>query len=230
MAKLHQFLSIRDKELRRKLTPDYDFGCKRPTLSNSYYRTFNKPHVHLRDRWHRRIEPDGIVARDGTKRIIDTLVLATGFDVWEANLPAIEVIGRRRSKSGKVVAGEQVPGVRRDVGAGVPELLDVGQPIRVGRHVVVQHGGIPDAAHESAVRRTTAARCRTFEITEEANARFLDRMTRLLDDSVFYLGNCASSRSYWFNHSGEAPLFRPTSMRSAVKEQDRFPLSDYAIA
>ena len=70
----------------------------------------------------------------------------------------------------------------------------------------------------------------TFEVTEEANARFLDRMTGLLQDSVFVLGSCAGSRSYWFNESGEAPLFRPTSIRSAVREQDRFPLADYAIA
>jgi hypothetical protein len=70
----------------------------------------------------------------------------------------------------------------------------------------------------------------TFEVTEQANARFLAQMLHLLDDSVFHLGNCATSRSYWFNSSGEAPLFRPTSVRNAVKEQDRFPLSDYAIA
>jgi hypothetical protein len=55
-------------------------------------------------------------------------------------------------------------------------------------------------------------------------------MTELLDDSVFHLGNCVTSRSYWFNHAGEAPLFRPTSVNNAVKEQLRFPLSDYAIA
>jgi hypothetical protein len=70
----------------------------------------------------------------------------------------------------------------------------------------------------------------TFEVTDEANSRFLNRMTDLLEDSVFVLGSCASSRSYWFNESGEAPLFRPTSIRSAVGEQDRFPLADYAIA
>ena len=60
------------------------------------------------------------------------------------------------------------------------------------------------------VKRTHAT---TFEVTEEANARFLDRMTTLLEDSVFALGSCANSRSYWFrNHTGkgEAPLFRPT--------------------
>jgi len=73
----------------------------------------------------------------------------------------------------------------------------------------------------------------TFEVTEQANARFLERMTTLLEDSAFHLGNCATSRSYWFrNHTGigEAPLFRPTSVRGAVKEQERFALSDYAIA
>lgn len=55
-------------------------------------------------------------------------------------------------------------------------------------------------------------------------------MTRLLDNSVFYAGDCATSRSYYFNPSGEATLLRPTSTRNAVREQSRFPLSDYAIS
>ena len=40
LSKMHRFASIRDKELREKLTPDYDFGCKRPTFSNGFYRAF----------------------------------------------------------------------------------------------------------------------------------------------------------------------------------------------
>ena len=44
---------------------------------------------------------------------------------------------------------------------------------------------------------------RTFEVTEQANARFLNRMTELLGDSVFYLGNCAGSRSYWLTTAGK---------------------------
>lgn len=38
---------IKDPVLRRKLTPDYSFGCKRPTLSNTFYPTFNRPNVEL---------------------------------------------------------------------------------------------------------------------------------------------------------------------------------------
>lgn len=32
----HLRRQIRDPELRRKLTPQYSFGCKRPTFSNDY--------------------------------------------------------------------------------------------------------------------------------------------------------------------------------------------------
>lgn len=93
---------VRDPEVRRKLTPDYDFGCKLPHFSNSYYRTFTKPNVHLQTSGIERIEPHAIVANDGSRTEIDTLVLATGFDLWEANIPAIEIIGRggRNPESG----------------------------------------------------------------------------------------------------------------------------------
>ena len=58
------------------------------------------------------------------------------------------------------------------------------------------------------VRRRNAD---TFEVTEEANDRYLARMTELLDNSVWTFGNCATSRSYYFNPSGEASLLRPTT-------------------
>src|SRR5699024_9001591 len=44
---LHRLMSVRDRELARKMSPDFDFGCKRPTISNDYYATFTRPHVRL---------------------------------------------------------------------------------------------------------------------------------------------------------------------------------------
>ena len=44
----------------------------------------------------------------------------------------------------------------------------------------------------------------TFEVTEDANTKYLDRMTELLGDSLWTIGNCATSRSYYFNPQGEA--------------------------
>ncbi|WP_099023334.1 flavin-containing monooxygenase [Mycolicibacterium palauense] len=227
---LLRFLSIRDKETRRKLRPDYDYGCKRPTLSNTYYRAFNKPNVHLETAGIERIEPDGIVTRDGNKRVIDTLVLATGFDVWESNLPAIEVIGRGGRNLGKWWRENKFQAYQGLTVPAFPNFMTQASPyawVGMSWFSSVEY----QMRHMNRLLGELQRRgAHTFEVTDEANARFLDRMTTLLDDSVFHLGNCATSRSYWFNASGEAPLFRPTSVRDAVRDQDRFPLSDYSIA
>ena len=69
-----------------------------------------------------------------------------------------------------------------------------------------------------------------FEVTEEANAQFLDRVTRNLTTSVFNLGSCENSRSYYFNQHGEAAILRPTSTVSALREAERFPLDSYSYA
>jgi len=70
----------------------------------------------------------------------------------------------------------------------------------------------------------------TFEVTEEANKRYRDRMSELGARSVWAVGNCAGSRSYYFDPTGEATLLRPMSTRAALKEASRFPLTDYQFS
>ncbi len=47
MCRLNLQLSVRDPALRRKLTPDYHAMCKRLILAGHYYRSIQKPGVHL---------------------------------------------------------------------------------------------------------------------------------------------------------------------------------------
>src|SRR5690606_15207138 len=94
LAKAHLRAQVRDSDVRERLTPHYDFGCKRPTFSNDYLRAFNEPHVRLETGTIERVESDGIVTADGRKTVIDTLILATGFNLWDVNFPAFEIIGR----------------------------------------------------------------------------------------------------------------------------------------
>ena len=79
----------------------------------------------------------------------------------------------------------------------------------------------------SEVKRRGAT---TFEVTEQANTAFLDRMTELLGESLFTIGNCATARSYYFNPAGEPTLLRPSSTETAIREASEFPISDYEIA
>jgi cation diffusion facilitator CzcD-associated flavoprotein CzcO len=184
--------------------------------------------VHLQTAGIERIEPDGIVASDGTKTKIDTLVLATGFDLWDANFPTIEIIGRDGRNLGK---WWRINGFQAYQGVSIPyfpNYLSLASPFAFSlsffNTMEYQMRHMNRLFGEVRGRNAT-----TFEVTEEANAAFLNRMTKLQHNTVLYRGDCARSRSYYFSPSGET-LVRATSTHNMVSEQTRFPLSDYAIA
>ena len=230
LARAHLRAQVRDPETRRKLTPTYSFGCKRPTFSNTYYRTFNQPHVHLETTSIDRVEPDAIVTTDGRRTEIDVLVLATGFDLWEANFPAVEIVGAGGRNLGKwwrdnrfqAYAGLTIPHF--------PNLISLNSPYAytgLSYFWTIETQMKHMARLFGELRRRGAT---TFDVTEEANREFLDRMTENLDSSVFYNGDCAGSRSYYFNPHGEAALLRPAPVVSSSLEAGRFPLDDYAFS
>lgn len=84
---------VEDAALRRRLTPDWRYGCRRPLLSNKYYPMFNRPNVRLIDEGIERIVPEGIVTARGEMRPTDTIVFATGFETTRY-LSALDVTGR----------------------------------------------------------------------------------------------------------------------------------------
>ncbi len=229
VSKMYRFAVVRDPGLRRKLTPDYDFGCKRPTFSNSYYRTFTKPHVHLESSGIDHIEPTAVVAVDGTRTEIDTLVLATGFDLWEANIPAIEIIGRDGRNLGKWWRANRFQAYQGVAVPYFPNYLSLASPYAfIGLNffnTMEYQMRIMDRLFGEMNRRGA----NTFEVTEEANTRFLEQVTDQVSDTVFAVGHCATARSYYFNPHGEATLLRPMTARAAIRQASTFPLTDFQI-
>ena len=84
---------VEDPDVRRRLTPSYAYGCKRPLISNDWYPAFNRPNVELVTEPIPKVTADGIVTADGRERSFDTIVLATGFETTRF-LSSIEVTGR----------------------------------------------------------------------------------------------------------------------------------------
>ncbi|WP_330256626.1 NAD(P)/FAD-dependent oxidoreductase [Nocardia sp. NBC_00565] len=227
LAKAHLRTQVRDKRTREQLTPHYDFGCKRPTFSNQYFKTFNEAHVRLETNSIERIEPDGIVTADGHKTEIDTLILATGFNLWDVNFPAIEIIGREGVNLGKFWRDNRFQAYEGITVPKFPNFLSLNSPY--------SYSGLSyfttieaQMKHMGRLLRETFRRGETtFEVTEQANAHFLDRVTDKLGSSVFYGGDCSTARSYYFNPHGEAALLRPTSTINAHREAVNFRLDDY---
>lgn len=86
--------SVRDRELRRKLTPNYHAMCKRQVLAGRYYQAIQKPAVHLVADAIDHVEPRGVVTVDGTLHELDMLVLATGFDA-HAYVRPMDIVGEQ---------------------------------------------------------------------------------------------------------------------------------------
>ncbi|MFD4404782.1 flavin-containing monooxygenase [Nocardia sp. NPDC058499] len=228
LAKAHLRAQVRDERLREQLTPHYDFGCKRPTFSNHYFATFNKPHVRLETNPIERVEADGIVTADGGRTPIDTLVLATGFNLWDANFPAFEIVGRDGVDLGKFWRENRFQAYEGITVPKFPNFLSLNSPYSYSG---LSYFTTIEAQMKHMGRLFGELRRRgetTFEVTERANTEFLERVTGKLDSSVFYGGDCATARSYYFNQHGEAALLRPTSTVNAHREAVRFPLDDYA--
>jgi cation diffusion facilitator CzcD-associated flavoprotein CzcO len=84
--------TVRDVSLRRRLTPDYDPMCKRLVMSGRFYRAVQQPAVDVVTDSIDRVEPAGVVTRDGTLHELEVLVLATGFQAHAFLRPA-ELVG-----------------------------------------------------------------------------------------------------------------------------------------
>jgi cation diffusion facilitator CzcD-associated flavoprotein CzcO len=83
----HLRASVRDPDLREKLTPSFQFGCKRILISDDYWASFERENVELVTDDIEEIRPDGILTKDGTLHELDALILATGFALGLANAP-----------------------------------------------------------------------------------------------------------------------------------------------
>ena len=227
MCKAHMERQVRDPELRRKLTPSYSFGCKRPTFSNDYYPALTRPHTHVETTPIDCIDATGIVTTEGTRRDVEVLVCATGYNLWDTNFPAIEVVGREGRNLGTWWRETRFQAYEGIAMPKFPNYLALNAPYSYNG---LNYFTTIESQMKHMERLFTglqAAGASTFEVTEEANTEFLSRMRDRVQDTVFTLGDCSGANSYYFNQHGEATLLRPTSTSTALREASRFPLDAY---
>lgn len=84
---------VKDSELRKKLMPNFQFGCKRVLVSDDYWAAFERDDVELVTDSISRFNAQGIETEDGVSRAFDVIVLATGYLLGLARTP-FEIIGR----------------------------------------------------------------------------------------------------------------------------------------
>jgi cation diffusion facilitator CzcD-associated flavoprotein CzcO len=85
--------TVRDPDLRRRMTPSYRAACKRLVMSGDFYEKIQYPNADVVTSPIERIERTGVRTADGVLHDLDVLVLATGFRTDQFIRPT-KVIGR----------------------------------------------------------------------------------------------------------------------------------------
>ncbi|WP_067723391.1 flavin-containing monooxygenase [Nocardia yamanashiensis] len=222
------YSQVRDPELRRKLTPDYRLGCKRPSISNNYFQTFTRPHVDLVTDAIEHFTPTGIVSADGREREFDMVLCATGFKVMEKGYtPPYPIYG-----CGGLELGEFWDRNRFQAYQGVSVPRFPNAFLIVGPYAYAPGSYIPliesTSAHAARVIKEARRRQATrVEVRQDPHDRYFERMDRRAKRTHLFTQGCVTSNTYYINYQGDGAAFRPSTQLEMYWENRHFPMDDY---
>jgi cation diffusion facilitator CzcD-associated flavoprotein CzcO len=220
--------AIDDPELRRKVTPRDEVGCKRIMLTDEWYPTLTKPNVELVADRIAEVTPTGIRTEDGRERPVDALVLATGFKSHGFVAP-MEIVGA----GGRTLAQEWAEVPRAYLGLsvpGFPNLFMLYGPNTNGGTGSVVYTVEAGMGHVIAALATLArADARQIEVRRAAAEAFDRELRAALAQSVWHTG-CTS---WYVDENGNDPsqwpwLWSTYRRRTARIEPDAYELGESA--
>jgi cation diffusion facilitator CzcD-associated flavoprotein CzcO len=203
---------VKDPAIREKLKPPYGFGCKRPSISNDYLRTFNRENVELETGRIREITPQAIVMQDGKEHIIDTLILSTGFKVYEkGNTPPFEVFGRGGVELGEFWDKNRYQAYEGASVPGFPNFFLIWGPYSASGSswFAMIEANVHHALR--CLKESRSRHARTIEVSRQAHENYFADIQKRQQNTVFYNQDCTRSNSYYFDRHGDAPFYRPSS-------------------
>jgi cation diffusion facilitator CzcD-associated flavoprotein CzcO len=196
--------AIDDPELRRKVTPNDEIGCKRVLITDDWYPALTKDNVELVADPIAEVTPTGVRTEDGTERPAEVLVLATGFEV-HAGLAPMEVVG----PGGQTLAEEWAYLARAYLGLsvpGFPNMFLLFGPNTGGGSGSVLYTIEAQMAHViAALAELERADAQRIEVTREAAEAFDGELRSALVGTVWQSG-CAS---YYLDENGNNTAIWP---------------------
>jgi cation diffusion facilitator CzcD-associated flavoprotein CzcO len=206
------------------VTPDYQIGCKRILISNTYYPALDRDDVELVTDRIAQITPTGIVTEDGTEREIDCLVVATGFYTTDQPI-AHHVQGRDGRTLADVWSEHGMASYKGTTTAGFPNLFQiVGANTGLGHSSMVFIIESQIAYIVSALQQMQAGRIATVEPKPAVQAAGNDDLHRRMARTVWSTGGSAS---WYLDEHGRNTTLWPRTTFSFRAQLRRFDLDQY---
>jgi cyclohexanone monooxygenase len=194
---------VSDQRTAEALKPYYRQFCKRPCFHDEYLDTFNRPNVTLVDTQGKgveRVTPKGVVF-GGVEYEVDCLIYATGFEVGTdyTRRAGCELYGR----NGLCLTEKWASGVATLHGMhsrGFPNCFIMGNQ-QTGFTVNYPHMLNEQSKHLAYIIRHAIDRgVRTVEVSQQAEAEWVETIVRLAVLAREFLENCTPG---YYNNEGK---------------------------
>jgi cation diffusion facilitator CzcD-associated flavoprotein CzcO len=217
---------ISDPALREAVTPDFQIGCKRILISNTYYPALDRDDVELVTDPIAEITPTGIVTRDGSERQIDCLIVATGFFTTDQPI-AHHVKGREGRTLADVWAEHGMASYKGTTTAGFPNLFQiVGANTGLGHSSMVFIIESQIAYIRSALEQMREQQIVAVEPTQRAQDAWNADLQRRMERTVWSTGGCAS---WYLDEHGRNTTLWPRATFTFREQLRKFDLDQYVV-
>ncbi|MDL9937828.1 NAD(P)/FAD-dependent oxidoreductase [Gordonia sp. ABSL1-1] len=223
MAQLR--VQVRDRGLRRRLTPTYTIGCKRILLTNKWFPALQRDNVVVTGAISA-LTATGAVDADGTEHPVDTVIFATGFTPTEPPIAGV-ITGRDGRTLAQTWSGS--PQAYRGVSVhGFPNLFFL-----YGPNTNLGHSSIvlmlePQANYVAATIGELNRRGKvTVEVTAEAQARYNSELDAELAGTVWNSGGCSS---WYIDATGRNSVMWPQYTGVYARMMSSFDAADHVLA
>ncbi len=222
-ARGHLKRQVKDRWLRRQLTPDFTIGCKRVLISNDYYPALQAPNAKLITWPIATLSEKGIRTVEGVEHQVDCIVFATGFDVCKSGTP-FPVTGL----DGRQLAAEWARGAQafKSINvSGYPNLfLTFGPNSGPGHNSALVY---MESQIDYAVQGITAllrSGHRYLDVKPEAQARHNTALQKRLAKTNWNSG----CKSWYLTADGYNATMYPGFATQYAQQMRRFELADYS--
>ncbi|GAA1394380.1 NAD(P)/FAD-dependent oxidoreductase [Pseudonocardia kongjuensis] len=224
VGRRHLAAQVPDPELRARLTPDFDYACKRPLVSNTYLPAMSAPNSSLHTGGLVRVDGRTVVSGDGSSAEVDAIVLTTGFQVG-ATAP---IAHRLHDAQGRSLHDHWDGNPRAYLGMTCPDFPNLflmqGPNATSGASSTLLFSEAQARYVADAVCRMADEGIRSIDVRPEIERRWTERIRRRSARTVYETGGCSS---YYQNDDGVNVVMWPANTAEYQLRTRRFRLSPF---
>jgi cyclohexanone monooxygenase len=218
---------VKDPELRERVRPTFEIGCKRILISNDYYPALDSDNVELVTDPIAKVTGNAVVTADGVERPIDVLVVATGF--YTTELPIAERIrGRDGASLAETWRADGMAAYKGTTVHGFPNLfMIVGPNTGLGHSSMVFIIESQVAYIRDAIRTMRVHGYAAVEPTAAAQQAWNNDIQRRMRRTVWNTGGCSS---WYLDAHGKNTVLWPRSTFSFRRSLADFDVAAYDVS